>query len=491
MLEFCLVFSATCSFLIMPPAQKCNHSSLVTGVSPYADEVGYQRPDWKRRVAATTPSGRFPKDGPQEEPVEFAFTFPAPLVLPRDDLAYDPSHPPQSLRSWSNLKERNRPTYHRRTVYVARPPSVSGELSGISDWIQPAGESGEKMAKNGVVPRAARPPQLEDVLPYLRAFYHGLEVKEYTPTLHFLPWETKKSSSSSSRKKPTHPSFIGLKEGAANSYTRIRIRPSPDGQFVYQLSLNDLLDAAIRILPRDAYALLLLVDHDLYEDDDDDFCCGRAYGGSRVAVVSSARYSPRLYGPEGLGFASIDLQHMWPASHCAANVAVAVADEGVRPSGLATPGRDSGASPLYRAVEAFGSAPCPTGAGGSSYLYGVWLFCVARTAAHELGHCFGLDHCVYYACMMQGTASVAEDYRQPPYVCPVCAKKLTRAVEEASGHRASEDTYPREHLEALMGFCSKWKHVDVWAAFEAWLEARLDPQTHVLAESSCCAETTQ
>lgn len=72
---------------------------------------------------------------------------------------------------------------------------------------------------------------------------------------------------------------------------------------------------------------------------------------------------------------------------------------------------------------------------------------------------------------------MAEDYRQPPYVCPVCTKKLARAVEEASGQEFSGGkTYSRESLEAMMSFCLKWKHVGVWAAYGAWLEARLQTE---------------
>src|SRR6478735_6848131 len=46
-------------------------------------------------------------------------------------------------------------------------------------------------------------------------------------------------------------------------------------------------------------------------DDDDEFVCGRAYGGDSVAVVSSARYHPLLDAVQ-----EIDREHDWPASHC-------------------------------------------------------------------------------------------------------------------------------------------------------------------------------
>lgn len=68
----------------------------------------------------------------------------------------------------------------------------------------------------------------------------------------------------------------------------------PDGVLPYQLNLNGLLDVASSVIPEDAYAILLLVEQDLFEDEDDDYCCGRAYGGSRIAVVSTARYNPSM-----------------------------------------------------------------------------------------------------------------------------------------------------------------------------------------------------
>lgn len=132
------------------------------------------------------------------------------------------------------------------------------------------------MLENGAA-RPAEPPLFDDVLDYLQAFYHdlfyhGLDVKEYTPTLTFNPWEAKPKP----KRSPQESSFIGLQDASTASSTRIQTRsPSPAGRFSLQLNPDDLLDAAISIQPRDAYALLLLVDHDLYEDEDDGFCCGR------------------------------------------------------------------------------------------------------------------------------------------------------------------------------------------------------------------------
>ncbi len=76
-----------------------------------------------------------------------------------------------------------------------------------------------------------------------------------------------------------------------------------------------------------------------------------------------------------------------------------------------------------------------------------------------------MDHCVYYACVMQATASLAEDVRQPPYLCPVDLAKILRATG------ADE----RERYEALLIFCTRHKDGGAgwFNAFEAWITGRL------------------
>lgn len=195
-----------------------------------------------------------------------------------------------------------------------------------------------------------------------------------------------------------------------------------------------MIDVALSVLPSDAYALLLLAKHDMYESDDDDFCCGRAWGGSRVAIVSGARYQPCLDDVHG-----VDQEHMWPASHCKEFVertSLAHSDEQMlsgpslvkkRKTAYYPRARSSAdASPLERALEAH-NASLTASELSLSDLENVLLFRLCRTVSHELGHCFGLDHCMYKACVMQGTASVAEDMRQPPYLCPVCGMKIAWA----------------------------------------------------------------
>lgn len=45
--------------------------------------------------------------------------------------------------------------------------------------------------------------------------------------------------------------------------------------------------------------------------------------------------------------------------------------------------------------------------------------------AHEITHMFGLRHCIYYECLMNGTMSARESHQKlNNTLCPACLKKL-------------------------------------------------------------------
>ena len=253
-------------FSIMPPA--CSHTTLSSESSIHANEVGFRRPTAQKRATGTGRKNQGTDEG-------LGGTFPAPLVLPGDDLAFDTRCPPQSLLSWVREKERNDVTPERNVVYFASPPETTPEVKFVHTWNNPQikGEVGRTSAsaKSADIPS----PDTKHVLEYLRAFYHGMNVKLLPPgLLRFTSWEDTDSASSKAKAKPNRPGRIGLTTSTEN--VGIRTRPSKDGVFKGQLTLDDVLDTAISILPDDAYALLMLVEHDLFEDEDDDFCCGRA-----------------------------------------------------------------------------------------------------------------------------------------------------------------------------------------------------------------------
>jgi archaemetzincin len=47
-----------------------------------------------------------------------------------------------------------------------------------------------------------------------------------------------------------------------------------------------------------------------------------------------------------------------------------------------------------------------------------------KVLAHETGHMFGLAHCTFFNCLMNGSNHLAESDRRPLHLCPVCLRKL-------------------------------------------------------------------
>jgi len=47
-----------------------------------------------------------------------------------------------------------------------------------------------------------------------------------------------------------------------------------------------------------------------------------------------------------------------------------------------------------------------------------------KVLAHETGHMFGLAHCTFFNCLMNGSNHLAESDRRPLHLCPVCLHKL-------------------------------------------------------------------
>jgi archaemetzincin len=243
------------------------------------------------------------------------------------------------------------------------------------------------------------PPDINEVVNYLRAFYHGIDVRRLACKLSWVPWKAKNTLEHRSSAR-TAPSEVGLKTHKEIFRVRTRWATSKSKKitsgrdlFRYQVNQIDLLDVVETILPADACALLQIVDQDMYEDQDDDFCCGRAFGGSRIAVVSSARYNPVLDELQ-----RVDRQHAWPTSHCADFVA--------RACGRGKKGSRSTSSRRVRKTEEADGQNQTEGALGEALKAHLelsskfdatttYLLRVCRTASHEIGHCFGMDHCMY------------------------------------------------------------------------------------------------
>ena len=65
---------------------------------------------------------------------------------------------------------------------------------------------------------------------------------------------------------------------------------------------------------------------------------------------------------------------------------------------------------------------------------------------------------------MQGTASIAEDVRQPPYLCPVDLAKMLQSTGASLEGR----------YERIAIFLEKYDDNLIFAAYSAWIRARLN-----------------
>jgi len=70
-----------------------------------------------------------------------------------------------------------------------------------------------------------------------------------------------------------------------------------------------------------------------------------------------------------------------------------------------------------------------------------------KTLLHEIGHLFGLEHCIYYNCLMNGANNEVEMDQQTLYLCPVCLLKLYSTLQFDV----------RKRYEKLANLCEKYK----------------------------------
>ncbi len=52
-----------------------------------------------------------------------------------------------------------------------------------------------------------------------------------------------------------------------------------------------------------------------------------------------------------------------------------------------------------------------------------------KILTHETGHMFGIEHCIYYRCQMNGSNHLQESDSRPIRYCPVCLRKLQHNLD--------------------------------------------------------------
>ena len=52
-----------------------------------------------------------------------------------------------------------------------------------------------------------------------------------------------------------------------------------------------------------------------------------------------------------------------------------------------------------------------------------------KVVNHELCHTFGMRHCIFFTCLMNGTSGYEEASKKVEHLCPICVRKLQLAIE--------------------------------------------------------------
>jgi len=132
---------------------------------------------------------------------------------------------------------------------------------------------------------------------------------------------------------------------------------------VEQLLTTDLQKVLLAHLPDDAYCLIGLTMYDLYPQESWNFVFGEASPEERVGVFSFARYSPSF------GTSKTD---------------IALSKEEI-------------SLLFYRSLQVM---------------------------VHEILHMFGIYHCLYFDCVMNGSNCLEESDEQSLFLCPIDQRKL-------------------------------------------------------------------
>jgi archaemetzincin len=97
------------------------------------------------------------------------------------------------------------------------------------------------------------------------------------------------------------------------------------------------------------------------------------------------------------------------------------------------------------------------------YVQGLRRSC--KVLNHEAGHMFGITHCVFYRCSMNGSNTMAETDAAPIHFCPLCHRKLAWNLDFDSLKRydALQKFYEKHELkpeaEWIAERLTRWKKI--------------------------------
>ena len=221
-------------------------------------------------------------------------------------------------------------------------------------------------------------PHFPDLCEYLKLTYMGLEVK-ILPPVNILCPNTRKPLDLVATYCPGKDEDTlewDLDTRVAHEYDLHRKRKAER-----QIRVDPVISILSYIVPSDAFCLCAVTMEDLYDGDEDSFVSGMAAGRSHVGVFSFARYT-------------VDSMKDITPTEC----------EGLQ---------------LHPK-----SVRSTRGKRAAMIKDKILLRRSCKTLSHEIGHLFGIGHCVYYNCIMNGSGHLLEDFAQSMHFCPVDLRKI-------------------------------------------------------------------
>eukprot|EP01130_Rhizamoeba_saxonica_P000665 TRINITY_DN1060_c0_g1_i2.p1 TRINITY_DN1060_c0_g1~~TRINITY_DN1060_c0_g1_i2.p1 ORF type:complete len:394 (+),score=69.34 TRINITY_DN1060_c0_g1_i2:16-1197(+) len=241
-------------------------------------------------------------------------------------------------------------------------------------------------------------PNITVLSKYVEAFYSGIPVKllerlsicdsdgeismkvEIDETDLFYPLETRRCHKYDRKKVPNHERQIKV------------------GDILW--ALKNLYDSEYS---ENSWCICGITMEDLYEDDKDSYTVGLAHGGDNVACFSFSRYVP------------IDIQNI----HISELRGICI-DKNVEKDRFLL--KMDYHNRLVLLKLALLRRSC-------------------KVLVHELGHLFGIGHCVLCSCCMNGSGNLEEDYSQSMHLCPIDLQKIMNLINQNGNAVTPSDRY--------------------------------------------------
>ncbi|KAJ8246410.1 hypothetical protein GJAV_G00267430 [Gymnothorax javanicus] len=153
-----------------------------------------------------------------------------------------------------------------------------------------------------------------------------------------------------------------------------------------QIHAGDLLNFLLERKPKDAFCIVGITMIDLYPKDSWNFVFGQASLTEGMGVFSFARYDDNFYSRSYKGRLE--------------------KGKNIRKGD-------------YSVFDGYYTPPITSSL----------LLRSCKTVTHEIGHMFGILHCQWLQCVMQGSNHLEESDRRPLDLCPVCLRKLQSALQ--------------------------------------------------------------